>query len=210
MPYSRGDQQRRPRETCALGCLGERNQGTARRDHLPATCGHGVWAAALPGAGSAGCPRTYGSAAPPAPATAGLRAGTAVLRDSQTSRDAPSSPGRSWCPTAEHGPCRTLCDSLPSQSRRLGVPWRHCPWGNLIPDFSSSGAFSSLIPAKRARLAITVRKKKEIMALRARGPPCLCWSPAPSRRAACGLQGDGVQGELLAYFFDLVLNPCVA
>lgn len=135
MPYSRGDQQRRPRETYALGCLGERNRGTARRDHLPATCGRGVWAAALPGAGSAGCPRTYGSAAPPARAAAGLRAGTAVLRDSQTSRDAPSSPGCFWCPTAEHGPCRTLCDLLPPQSRRLGVPWRHRPWGNLIPDF---------------------------------------------------------------------------
>ena len=46
------------------------------------------------------------------------------------------------------------------------------------------------------------------MALRATGLPCLCWSPAPSRRAAAhGLQGDGE--EVLAYCFDVVLNPYV-
>lgn len=130
----------------------------------------------------------------------------------------PSSPGWFWCPLAEHGPCKTLCNLSLTQSQSkprkqplqlLQVPWRHHPWRNLISNFSWSGVFSSPIPAERAGLAITVNKKD--YGFVGHWPSLLVLVSCSKRReAACGLQRDGAQEELLVSCFDLMLNPCVA
>lgn len=126
-----------------------------------------------------------------------LRAGTAILRERHAFRNAPASPGHFWCPMAEHGLHKTLYNVLLPHSQpkpreqpllQQGVPWRHHPWRNMIPEFPFPG-YSLQLPQLKERGWLTCYREKEIVALRVTGLPCLC---SPSRRAAApGLQGDG-------------------
>lgn len=150
----------------------------ARHSLLPATCGWGIWVAAFPRRWFCGVPAKLQQCCASLRCRNGvawlllpprLWAGMAVLRESQAFRDASSSPGQFWCPMAEHGPCKTLYNLLLPQSQpkpreqpllQPGVPWRHHPWRNLIPDFSLIYLrYSPPIPAERAGLTITGSKK---------------------------------------------------
>lgn len=142
----------------------------------------------------------------------GLRAGIAILRDTQGFRNAPAPPGHFWCSMAEHGLHKTLYNELLPYNQpklreqpllQLGVH----PWRNLIPGFLLSAVFSSIIPAERAGLVNMLSRKGDHV-FEGHWPSLLVLVSCSKQESSSmwtTRRWEGILGLL-----DLLLNLCVA